>query len=354
MYPVSKAFLQAVQENTRHYYWTGRITTAVGAVYDFSQDDIVKGSGYISGQCCGSSEIELGTVYAAEMGISLYLPVDRYTLEDARSASENQRWRVRRNFEQGLPWRVDMFGYRLVDNRLEIVPEEAALLRRAAELYLEGHTQEMLADYFDKAGAVGRHGAKISGTGIIQLLCNEKIAGDMLLQKTHCIDPISKIHKVNHGEWTQYFVEGSHEGILDRETYKKVLAERARRVEVLGMDGRDCTRKHRPFSSRITCGECGKHFMQRVWDTKKRGRRAVWVCKTHIRSAASCSIGQIPEPLLEKLAAEAMGRRKFDPEEFREKVTEIRVPENGRLIFVFKDGHTVEKQHGFEWPDGRR
>ena len=56
----------------------------------------------------------------------------------------------------------------------------------------------------------------------------------------------------------------------------------------------------------------------------------------------------------EKLAAEAMGRRKYDPEEFREKVTEIRVPENGRLIFVFKDGHAVEKQHGFEWPDGRR
>ena len=84
MYPVSEAFLQAVQGNTRHYYWTGRITTAAGAVYDFSQEDIVKGSGYISGQCCGSSEIELGTVYATEMGISLYLSVDRYTLEDAQ------------------------------------------------------------------------------------------------------------------------------------------------------------------------------------------------------------------------------------------------------------------------------
>ena len=49
MYPVSEAFLQAVQENTRRYYWTGRITTAAGMVYDFSQEDIVKGSGYISG-----------------------------------------------------------------------------------------------------------------------------------------------------------------------------------------------------------------------------------------------------------------------------------------------------------------
>lgn len=83
MYLVSEAFLQAVQENPRHYYWTGQITTAAGVVYRFSQKDIVKGSGYISGRCCGSSEIELGTVYTAEMGISLYLPVDRYTLEDA-------------------------------------------------------------------------------------------------------------------------------------------------------------------------------------------------------------------------------------------------------------------------------
>lgn len=82
MYPVSEAFLQAVQENTRHYYWTGRITTAAGAVYDFSQEDIVKGSGYISGQCCGSSEIELGTVYAAEMSVTLFSQVNRYTGEE--------------------------------------------------------------------------------------------------------------------------------------------------------------------------------------------------------------------------------------------------------------------------------
>ena len=39
--------------------------------YPFDQEDIVKGSGYITAQCCGNSEIELGAVYAAEMGISL-------------------------------------------------------------------------------------------------------------------------------------------------------------------------------------------------------------------------------------------------------------------------------------------
>ncbi len=83
MYPVSEAFLQAVQENTRNYYWTGQITTKGGTVYPFVYEDIVKGSGYITAQCCGSAEIELGTVYAAEMGITLFSQIDRYTLEGA-------------------------------------------------------------------------------------------------------------------------------------------------------------------------------------------------------------------------------------------------------------------------------
>lgn len=84
MYPVSEAFLKAVQSNSRKFYWTGRITTKAGKVYPFGYEDIVKCSGYISSQCCGSTELELGTVYAAEMGITLFSRIDRYTLEDAK------------------------------------------------------------------------------------------------------------------------------------------------------------------------------------------------------------------------------------------------------------------------------
>ena len=83
MYPVSQDFLDAVKRKTRKYYWTGRISTVGGDVYVFGQEDMVTGSGYISSQCCGNSEIELGTVYAAELGISLFSEIDRYTLENA-------------------------------------------------------------------------------------------------------------------------------------------------------------------------------------------------------------------------------------------------------------------------------
>lgn len=83
MFEVSEKFKNAVRQNTRKYEWYGSITTKAGRVYEFGAKDIVKGSGYIKWQCCSDTEIELGTVYAAEMGITLFSEIDRYTLEDA-------------------------------------------------------------------------------------------------------------------------------------------------------------------------------------------------------------------------------------------------------------------------------
>lgn len=117
MYPVSDAFLEAVKQNTRNYYWTGKITTSAGAVYEFTPRDIVKGSGYITTQCCGSTEIELGTVYASEMGISLFSEIDRYTLEDAK---------------------VELFYHlRLSDGSFEEVPMGIFEVSEANDLYGE-------------------------------------------------------------------------------------------------------------------------------------------------------------------------------------------------------------------------
>lgn len=83
MFEVSEKFKNAVRQNTRKYEWSGSITTKAGKTYTFGAKDIVKGSGYIKWQCCSNTEIELGTVYAAELGISIFSEIDRYTLEDA-------------------------------------------------------------------------------------------------------------------------------------------------------------------------------------------------------------------------------------------------------------------------------
>lgn len=83
MYPVSNAFLQKIRENTREYYWTGTIITTHGTRYTFQNADILKGSVYINHKSCSADEMEIGSVNAAEMKITLFNNIDRYTLMDA-------------------------------------------------------------------------------------------------------------------------------------------------------------------------------------------------------------------------------------------------------------------------------
>ena len=61
-----------------------------------------------------------------------------YAQEESRSASENQKWRIKRNFEEGLPWNGAMLGYRLKSGRYEIIPGEAELVHRIYDEYLSG------------------------------------------------------------------------------------------------------------------------------------------------------------------------------------------------------------------------
>ncbi|MBQ8962614.1 MAG: hypothetical protein IJ089_02280 [Clostridia bacterium] len=83
MYNVSEQYKTAIRSHSRKFDWYGTITTTAGKVYHFTTKDIVKGSGSITRSCSGSTSLELGSVYAAELDISLFLDVDRYSMYDA-------------------------------------------------------------------------------------------------------------------------------------------------------------------------------------------------------------------------------------------------------------------------------
>ena len=240
-----------------------------------------------------------------------------------------------RDFRQGLAWSVEMFGYRQKNSRLEIVPEEAELLRMAAKMYLDGANPLDLERAFAEAGAVGRRGGRLTGDHIVKLLCNEKIAGDMVLQKTFVDDPIAKNNRKNTGERPQYYVEGSHKAILDRETYEKVLEEYARWKA-------EGPRRHGdyPFCSRIVCGKCGGKYVHRL-----RGDAPyAWLCSTYNKKGkAVCDARIIQERVLEPITAEVMGLPEFDGAVFRAKIKEIQVQDNCILSFVFFDGRIIER-----------
>lgn len=271
-----------------------------------------------------------------------------YAEEEARSVSENQKWRIKANFEQGIPWSATMYGYRLVEGRLEIVPEEAEVLRLAADLYLAGYGRYKLEDAFAKAGVRGRHGGILSGNSIIGLLCNEKTVGDLLLQKSYRVDPITKKEKINEGEKPQYFVEESHEAILDRETQRRVIEERARRAGIYKPRSGCYERRIFPFSGKMVCENCSKSFTRKIICPGTARENVIWICRTtHQKGKGLCAAKHFTETVMELMSAEVLGLPEFDPAVFEKKIEKIRVRMDGALIFVFRDGREIIR----EWAD---
>ncbi len=112
MYNVSEKYKEAIRAHTRKYEWVGTITTTGGKVYPFTTKDIVKGSGSIIRSCANSTSLEMGSVYAGELDISLFLDADRYSLYEAViDLSFVCQHRVMRIWDdvKGLTWNA-LFG----------------------------------------------------------------------------------------------------------------------------------------------------------------------------------------------------------------------------------------------------
>lgn len=84
MFQTSEKFKEEIKKNARKISWQGVIILHDGKEIPFTEREIVKGSGHIHIACSGSHEIEMGSVYASEMGISLFSDIDRYALGKAK------------------------------------------------------------------------------------------------------------------------------------------------------------------------------------------------------------------------------------------------------------------------------
>lgn len=53
-----------------------------------------------------------------------------YAQEESLAASENQKWRIKKNFEEGMPWNGRMLGYRMRDGQYYIMYNMPSLRAR--------------------------------------------------------------------------------------------------------------------------------------------------------------------------------------------------------------------------------
>ena len=142
----------------------------------------------------------------------------------------NQQGKVQINHNWFLGYTKDE------DGKLVIVPEEASIVRRIYAEYIDGASFLQIKRGLEADGILNGAGhKKWHESNIKQILTNEKYIGDALLQKTYTVNTLEKKRVANNGIAPKYYVEGSHEAIIDKDVFLRVQAEIVRRENILSV-----------------------------------------------------------------------------------------------------------------------
>ena len=258
-----------------------------------------------------------------------------YAQEESLSASENQKWRIRRTFENGMPWNGTMLGYRYEDGTLVVEPTEAEIVCRIFTEYLGGSGMTAIAKRLNADGIPTRFGNDWGKTSIGKVLQNYAYTGNLLLQKYRRMDHLTKRDEPNNGELPKYHIADAHEAIISLRSFNAVQEEMKRRAEKHTHPG--VKHKEYPFSGKITCAGCGKHYRRKVKETGP-----VWICTTYnTYGKTACPSKAIPESVLEAIADEVGGVGK---------ITALQACEGNTLVLILISGEQIVKQ----WQDRSR
>ncbi len=188
---------------------------------------------------------------------------------------------------------------------LIINEKQAKVVRRIYTDYLNGKGTNRIAHALEKEGIPNWNGkAKWYESNIKKMLSNEKYKGEALLQKTYTVDFLSKKRVENKGEVAQYYVEESHQPIIDKDTWEAVQLERERRkafMEKYNIKKMDYITNTNPFAGRIICDCCGGVYGRKVWNSNdERLKRIVWQCngKYKIKGKIGCRNRHIDNGIL--------------------------------------------------------
>ena len=232
--------------------------------------------------------------------------------EESRSISENVTWGQRKRFSDGkvsMPYK-HFLGYEKGENGQPVINEkEAVIVRLIFRMFLEGKTPAGICRHLDANSIPTPSGKqKWSQTTVNSILRNEKYKGDALLQKRFTVDFLTKRMKTNTGEVPQFYVEGSHEGIISPNEFDLVQAEIERRKGIGGHYSGSSV-----FSSKLVCADCGAFFGQKVWHSTDKYRKVIWRCNAKFNGEHKCATPHLTEDYIKvaflKAYNELMGNR---------------------------------------------
>ena len=177
-----------------------------------------------------------------EMGIDVYfetggintMTADNIILDtyaafsqaESQALSDNIKFGIRQRMRSGKTVlnHTQFLGYtKGKDGVLQIVPEEAAIVRQIFNLYLQGNGVRKIKRYLEENGVKTVTGkAEWSTSTIDRMLSNEKYIGQVLMQKTYTPNILTGKQEKNNGELAMYLIKNAHEPIIDRELFEQV------------------------------------------------------------------------------------------------------------------------------------
>ncbi|MBR0599774.1 recombinase family protein [Sinanaerobacter chloroacetimidivorans] len=267
--------------------------------------------------------------------------------DESRNTSENIQWGFQRKFEKGdiFTQYKNFMGYTCVDGDIVIVPEQAEVVRKIFDLYLQGLSLGQIKAYLQSQGIKTVTGKDVWDRKTIQkILKNEKYKGDTMLQKTFTEDFMTGKKVKNIGQRGRYYIKDSHPAIVSAEVFDKVQEEMAKRASIVRNEDGTVEASGIKYNGKyllgnlLVCGYCGTSYRRRT----ERGK-VVWRCSTRIEIGK----GACPNsPTLDEEWVKDILRKTYSngicEEDLREKISKIKVYTKHITVFYKNDGETVD------------
>jgi len=260
--------------------------------------------------------------------------------DESRNISENIQWGIQRKFEKGEIYTKykNFMGYTCVGGEIVIVPEQAEVIRKIFDLYLQGLSLGQIKSYLESQGIKTVTGKDGWDTKTIQrMLTNEKYKGDTMLQKTFTEDFMTGKKSKNIGQRNRYYVKDSHPAIVSSEVFDKVQEEMAKRSRVVSNEDGTVEYSGSKYNGKyilgnlLVCGDCGASYRRRT----ERGK-VVWRCATRIEKGKdTCPHSPTLDEgwVIDTLGLAVCQNGAYDESKIRNEVDKIQVFSTYILIF---------------------
>lgn len=209
---------------------------------------------------------------------------------ESRTISENIKWSLRKRVENNSYRHISApYGYKVINNNLEIDEKEARIIQDIFEGYLAGKGTYRIANKLNSKDITPPRKEIWRDSTILYILTNERYVGDFLYQKTYTDSEFQR--HVNDGDVDMLYIPDNHEAIISREDFEKVKDLLSNRSETKVSRGNTVY----PLTKKIICGHCGSNYKRRIHYSTNQSNYIAWCCPTHISNKEQCPMKFIKE-----------------------------------------------------------